>query len=144
MRFIREIALEVDADEVQVVVLKIVECAKMEHYQNRHNLAVGHAGSTTAVSLPVGNYKLFRQLFLPQIGVIMTKEEFGVLKLNLPQVASLSRITAGCLRKRLDRPIFLLDTLYSIEMLDVMGDNNKVSHHRAHVCSNERFRAEIG
>ena len=54
---IREVALEVDADEVKVVVLEIVECAKMEHNQNRHNLAVGHAGSTTAASLPVGGQK---------------------------------------------------------------------------------------
>jgi len=35
---IREVTLEVDADEVQVVVLEIVECAEMEHNQNRHNL----------------------------------------------------------------------------------------------------------
>ena len=54
---IREVTLEVDADEVQVVVLEIVECAEMEHNQNRHNLAVGHAGSTTAASLPVGGQK---------------------------------------------------------------------------------------
>ena len=32
---IREVTLEVDADEVQVVVLEIVECAEMEHNQNR-------------------------------------------------------------------------------------------------------------
>ena len=32
---IREVTLEVDADEVQVVVLEIVECAEMVHNQNR-------------------------------------------------------------------------------------------------------------
>jgi len=47
----------VDTDEVQAVVLEIVECAEMEHNQNRHNLAVGHAGSTTVASLPVGGQK---------------------------------------------------------------------------------------
>jgi len=46
---IREVALEVDADEVKVVVLEFVECAKMEHNQNRHNLAVlSRTGVTTA------------------------------------------------------------------------------------------------
>ena len=54
---IREVMLEVDADEVQVVVLEIVECAKMEHNQDRHNLAVGHAGSTPAAGLTVSAQK---------------------------------------------------------------------------------------
>ena len=54
---IREVTPEVDTDKVQVVVLEIVECAEMEHNQNRHNLAVGHTGSTPAASLPVGGQK---------------------------------------------------------------------------------------
>jgi len=48
---IRKVTLEMDTDEVQVVVLEIVECAEMEHNQNRHNLTVGHAGSTSSAGL---------------------------------------------------------------------------------------------
>lgn len=48
---IREITLEVNPNEMQVVVLEIVESAKVRHDQNRHNLAVGHSGCTSAASL---------------------------------------------------------------------------------------------
>jgi len=54
---IGKVILQMNPDEVQIVVLEIVERAKMEHNQNRHNLTVGHAGSTTAASLPVGGQK---------------------------------------------------------------------------------------
>ena len=48
-----EVTLEMNPDEVQVVVLEIIESAKMEHDQNRHNLAVGHAGCASAASLAI-------------------------------------------------------------------------------------------
>ena len=41
---IGEVTLEVDPDKMQIVVLEIVESAKVKHDQNRHNLAVGRAG----------------------------------------------------------------------------------------------------
>ena len=37
---VREITFEVDTDKVKVIVLEIVECAKVEHNQDGHNLAV--------------------------------------------------------------------------------------------------------
>lgn len=45
---IREVTIEMESDEVQVVVLEIVESAKVKHDQNRHNLTVGHAGCASA------------------------------------------------------------------------------------------------
>ena len=48
---IRKVTLEVNPDKMQVVVLEIVESAKVEHDQNRHYLAVGHAGCASAAGL---------------------------------------------------------------------------------------------
>ena len=38
-------------DEMQVVMLEIVKSAKMEHDENRHNLAIGHTRRTPSADL---------------------------------------------------------------------------------------------
>ena len=54
---IREITPEMGTDEMQVVVLEVIKRTEVKHNQNSHNLAVGHAGSTTAASLTVRGQK---------------------------------------------------------------------------------------
>ena len=44
-------------DEMQVVMLEIVKSAKMEHDENRHNLAIGHTRRTPSADLALGTQK---------------------------------------------------------------------------------------
>jgi hypothetical protein len=44
-------------DKMQVVMLEILKSAKMEHDENRHNLAIGHTRRTPSADLALGTQK---------------------------------------------------------------------------------------
>ena len=65
-------------DEMQVVMLEIVKSAKMEHDENRHNLAIGHTRRTSPADLALGTQKrhIFNFFFIFLAKFIRSTENF--------------------------------------------------------------------
>ena len=76
-------------DEMQVVMLEIVKSAKMEHDENRHNLAIGHTRRTPPADLALGTQKrhIFNFFFIFLAKFIRSTEISIILSLVIMSVS---------------------------------------------------------